>query len=89
MMNNQRRKILLETVARLEELQEAISDIRDEIETVRDEEQDTFDSLPEGLQGTVRGEEMESNVDNLNDVIDALEEIDIDGMIEKINETIG
>ena len=88
-MNNQRRKILLETVARLEELQEAISDIRDEIETVRDGEQDTFDSLPEGLQGTARGEEMESNVDNLNEVIDALEEFDIDGMIEKINETIG
>ncbi len=58
-MNNQRRKTLLETVARLEELQEAISDIRDKIEAIRDEEQDAFDNLPEGLQGTARGEEME------------------------------
>ena len=63
-------------------------DIRNGIETVRDEEQDALDNLPEGLQGTARGEEMETNVESLSDVIDSLEEIDIDGMIEKINETV-
>lgn len=88
-MNNQRRKTLLVISNRLEELREIIGAIQDGIETVRDEEQDALDSLPEGLQGTARGEEMEANVESLSDVIDSLEEIDIDGMIEKINETVG
>ena len=51
------------------------------IDTAIEEEQEAFDNLPESLQLSERGEEMEANVellqecsDNLDEAINALEE---------------
>lgn len=72
-MNNTRRKAIQNIMDKLEELME-------EIEAIKDEEQEAYDNLPEALQGSERGEAMESAVYNLDDawenaqlVIDALE----------------
>lgn len=72
-MNNTRRKAIQNIMDKLEELME-------EIEAIKDEEQDAYDNLPESLQNSERGEAMESAVYNLDDaaenvqlVIDALE----------------
>jgi len=53
------------------------------LEQAKDEEQDSFDNLPEGLQGAEKGETMESNVgileaafDNLTSAIEGLEDIE-------------
>lgn len=77
-MNKQRRKYLAEAV---EKLSESMSIVED----VRNDEQDAFDNMPEPLQYSERGEQMEEYVgnleeayDNISDVIDALQEI-IDG----------
>lgn len=72
-MNNTRRKAIQNIMDKLEELME-------EIEAIKDEEQEAYDNLPEFLQNSERGEAMDSAVYNLDDaaenvqlVIDALE----------------
>lgn len=73
-MNNTRRKAI-------KKLMGALADLRDQIEFIRDEEQDAYDNLPESLQESDRGEAMSTAVCNLEDAmedldlaIDALEE---------------
>ena len=60
----------------LEEAQEII-------EWARDDEQEAFDNLPEGLQVSERGERMEENVDNLDNAASGFEDI-----IDYINEVL-
>ena len=74
-MNAQRRKKLQKAV---ELLNEAMSII----EYAKDEEQECFDNLPEGIQYSERGTTMEDNIynleeiiDNISDTIDTLEEM--------------
>ena len=67
-MNKYRREELLD-VAQL--LDEAI----DRLNEIRDDEQDSFDSLPEGLQCSSRGEAMEdamATMDEWEDEIDSI-----------------
>lgn len=66
-MNNIRRK----EIRRIEaELQTLLGDI----DSVKDEEQEAFDNMPEGLQASDRGEEMEQNISNLEDVVCNIQE---------------
>jgi hypothetical protein len=44
------------------------------LESVRDEEQDTFDNMPESLQGGEKGSAMEEAVNNLDEAINSLDE---------------
>lgn len=44
------------------------------IDTAIEEEQEAFDNLPESLQLSERGEEMEANVEQLQECSDNLEE---------------
>lgn len=73
-MNNVRRKAIQNIMDKLE-------DLMAEIEAIRDEEQEAYDNLPEGIQMSERGEAMDTAIYNLDDaaenvqtVIDALEE---------------
>ena len=74
-MNKIRRKTLEQIVAKLDEA-------RCLLEEVQADEQDAFDSMPENLQGSERGEQMEEyiytmqeGVDNLEEIVSNLEEI--------------
>lgn len=73
-MNAQRRKQLAEAIAKLEEAQTLI-------EIVRDEEQDAFDNMPEGLQSGEKGQKMESAVSRMEDALNDLENA-VDGLNE-------
>ena len=42
---------------------------------IRDEEQDCYDNLPEGLVDSERGEAMSENCDDLDSAVDTLEEV--------------
>ena len=68
-MNNQRRKAL-------EELRERLSVIRGEIACVAEEERESFDNLPEGLQYSERGEAMGTAADTLEEIECEIEEIE-------------
>lgn len=67
-MNIARRKNLQSILARLEELKESLSALRDEEEEYRD-------SIPENLQGSSRYEAAEEACDNLNYAVDDLESV--------------
>lgn len=67
-MNKERREELLDVVQLLDE---AI----DRLEEIRDDEQDAFDSLPEGLQYSSRGDAMQDAIDTLDGFGDEIAKI--------------
>lgn len=73
-MNNTRRKAIEKIAEKLDELKTAF-------ELLRDEEQEAFDNLPESIQGSERGEAMETIIYNMDDVLESLESA-YDGMNE-------
>lgn len=75
-MNKQRRNALSAIVKKIDVL---VSELYD----IKDEEQDAFYNLPEGLQMSERGDQMQENIDNLDDIISDLETVadDIDDVI--------
>ena len=67
-MNQKRRKRIIELAAQLD-------DLRIDLEAIRDEEQEAFDNMPESLQLSEKGEEMQTGVDTLTECVDQLEEL--------------
>lgn len=70
-MNNERRVRINKTISALQELGEEIS-------AIRDDEQEAFDNMPEGLQSSERGERAQEAISNLesaalDDIISYLE----------------
>lgn len=66
-MNDTRRKELAKAIDLIDRARYIIDD-------VKDEEQDAFDALPEGLQQSERGEKLEKNVDSLDEISDFLDD---------------
>jgi len=58
-MNKERREELLEVI-------QSLDDAIDKLNEIRDDEQDAFDSLPEGLQYSSRGDAMQEAIDTLD-----------------------
>lgn len=76
-MNNQRRKTLADLQARTAELVSLAEDLVSEIESVRDEEQEYLDNMPDSLREGDKAQaaqdaigEMESALDALNSLVD-------------------
>lgn len=67
-MNKDRRKRLQEICDILEEQQAAL-------EEIRDEEQESFDNLPESLQCTERGQALEESAGDLDSACSDLESL--------------
>ena len=70
---NQDRRAKIE--AAVEELRNALStmqELHSTLESLRDEEQEAFDNLPEGLQQADRGQSMEAIASALDDAVDTL-----------------
>lgn len=66
-MNNPRRKAL-------QDLYDIISEAKDKLDAVRDEEEEYKDNIPENLQGSERYERAEAAVESLADAVYSLEE---------------
>ena len=67
-MNKARRKILKDGVFYINKAMEIV-------ENVKDEEQESLDSLPDGLVGSSRATEMEGYIDSLDEAYNSLEEV--------------
>ena len=83
-INNQ--NITTMNKARRKELERAcqlLNDAKDIIEEVRDEEQECFDNMPEGIQYSERGDQMQENIDTLDSVSS-----DLDDTIGYVNDVI-
>ena len=66
-MNNERRKSINTLI-------DLIDDARSQLETIKDEEQEAYDNLPEGLQQAERGQASEQAISCLEDAISSLED---------------
>ncbi len=78
-MNNQRRKELNNIAAAMENVSmpvdiEQLEGIKSDIEMVLMDEEMAFDSMPEGLQYSMRGEMSQEAQDNMNKAIDVIDE---------------
>lgn len=65
-MNAARRKQLNEIAGKL-------ADLQNELDSIKDAEQDAFDAMPEGFQGSERGEKSEAAIDAMNDASSSIE----------------
>lgn len=68
-MNNDRRN-------RITEAQEHLSLARSMLETVRDEEQEAYENMPESLRESERGLKMEEGLDTLDNALSDLEDME-------------
>ncbi len=67
-MNKIRRKSLRDIIDQLEEL-------RDALDTLKEEEEEYRDNIPENMQGSERYEIAEAACDNLDSAVDSLDEV--------------
>ena len=75
-MNKQRRNILQKVIDQLEELKQEVS-------SICEEEQEEYDNMPENLQDGERGSQMYENISTLED-----QESNFDELIENLQEVI-
>ncbi len=75
-MNKERRKRLQEVIDQLENLKEEVS-------SICEEEQEAYDNMPESLQDGERGSQMYENISTLED-----QESNFDDLIESLQEVI-
>lgn len=68
-MNRERRK-------RIMQLAEKLSEVRTSLESILEEEEDAFYNMPESLQESERGEQMQEYIETMEEAISNIEEIE-------------
>lgn len=89
-MNKLRRKELQQQADKLEDLMVELATIKEEIEEIKEQEEGCYDALPEGIQDSDRGCDMQENIDSLDEIIDTLDTIndEMDDVFSTLNEVI-
>lgn len=89
-MNNDRRKELKKIIKKFESLKETLQDIKIDVDWAYDEENDAYESMPEGLQNSSKGETIEENLTDLDWVRDDIFHFinSVDTWIENYNNVI-
>jgi acyl carrier protein len=85
-MNNNRRAQLKMAANRLSTVTLAISEARALIDEARDEEQEAYDNMSEGLQQGDQGQAMDSAIAEMQDALDKLDEIDTVEIIQALEQ---
>jgi len=67
-MNEARRKVIETLIIEL-------NTIEGRIETIKDDESDSFENLPDGVKGREKGEQMEASMENLQEAMDLIENV--------------
>ena len=76
-MNKERRQELFDVISHLDE---AI----DRVEEIKSDEQDAFDSMPEGFQNSARGDAMQDAIGQLDGFVGAIENVK-DKVLKMVN----
>lgn len=87
-MNKARRDSLKLALGKIETLTAYIEEIKEDLQGVLDEEEEAYDNLPESIQGSERGEQMQEYIEALEEAIDSLDEFDPDELHTSIEEII-
>lgn len=88
-MNRIRRRSLKAILGQLDEFSTVLETVKEALQDVLTEEQEAYDNLPEGLQETERGQQMQEYIEALEGVVDSLGDLDVEdlyGTIEEIAE---
>lgn len=85
-MNNDRRGRIANCVAQLLDLDDRIATLIEEIEGIRDDEQDAFDGMPESLQNGGPGERSQDALSALENAISDLERLDTAAIADSLKE---
>lgn len=73
-MNNKRRAEVKRIMQKLkDDVYSLLDKAREELEIVRDDEQEAYDNLPDSLQYSEKGNDMERCIEALDEIIDYLE----------------
>jgi vacuolar-type H+-ATPase subunit E/Vma4 len=87
-MNAQRRKELKAIIEKLEQLDALRQEVQEMLEAVRDEETEALENMPEGLQESDRGQQMQEYIDNMDGTVDDLDMMDIQAIIDQLQEIV-
>ncbi len=87
-MNAKRRKDLKAIITRLELLEQLRQEIRDELYEVLDQEQEALDNLPESLQESERGQQMQEYIEAMENVHDELDCMEIEELTDQLREIV-
>ena len=85
-MNKARRASLKLALSKIETLTAYIEEIKEDLQSVLDEEEEAYENLPESIQGSEKGEQMQEYIEALEAAIDSLDEFDIDELYTSIEE---
>ena len=89
-MNAKRRNAIESVVNELiEKFEEIKAEAIDQLSEIRDEEQEAYDNLPEALQESERGENMQNCIDALEYFMSDLENMEIEGTDDLLEEIGG
>ena len=89
-MNAKRRNAIDSVINELvEKFEEIKAEAIDQLSEIRDEEQEAYDNLPESLQESERGENMQNCIDALEYFMSDLENMEIEGTDDLIEEIGG
>lgn len=85
-MNAPRRKNLQAIIEAIEGLKSQLEDQMSDLETIRDEETDYYDNMPEGIQASEREERAEYSMEALTEACDTL--YDLVSQLEDVTNSI-
>lgn len=85
-MNAKRRKALRAVIAKLEELDSLRQEIQERMEEVKNEEQEALENMPESLQESERGQQMQEYIDTMESALCELDYIDLEGVLDNLRE---
>jgi prefoldin subunit 5 len=84
-MNNTRRKQIDKVLASISDIRDSLRELVETVDGLMCEEQDAFDNMPEGLQGSEKGEKveeaiyrLESSFQSIDQAVSCLDEAESD-----------
>lgn len=83
-MNAQKRKALKAAIKKLEALDKLRQEVYEMLEEVRNEEIEAFENMPEGLQESERGRQMQKYIDSMYSTMDDLDMMDVQAAVDQL-----
>lgn len=77
-MNAERRKQIAAVKSLIDDIRGKVEKALQEVNTIRDAEQEAFDALPESFQNGEKGDKAQAALDALQEAIDAIELVELD-----------
>lgn len=85
-MNKERRKEIQNAADLIRKAQETIEEAKEVLETVKADEEEYYDNMPESIQNGEKGSQAQTAIDALDNAISDLEGFDFDQIETYLNE---